>query len=76
MFQETHAGFCGLNAQQYYTTLVNAFAQPGKSGAQALLFFRSLPVNLPSISFAPLTSPFICALLSWCSCRTLCWLAF
>jgi len=65
-------GFYGLDAQQYYTTLVNAFKQLFKSVGGVLLFF-SLPCTLIWFLFvAPLTSHFICvhALLgSFCCAR-------
>jgi hypothetical protein len=62
--KETHAGFCGLHAQQDYTTLVNAFKQLFKSSGRVLLLFRSLAQQRNHLilnSSALLTSPFICA---------------
>ena len=53
-------GFYWLVAQQYYTTLVNAFANIQK-WEWGVVVFRSLSANLSSISFGYLTSPFICA---------------
>ena len=54
-------GFYGLDAQQYYTTLVNAFKQLFKSGGGVLLLFHSLAQQCNHLilnSSAPLTSPF------------------
>ena len=57
-------GFYGLDAHQYYTTLVNAFKQLFKSGSEVLLFFRSIVQQCSRLilnSSAHLTSPYICA---------------